>query len=133
MKKIITAVVLLFTVATSTQAQVANSNVVTNLPAERFSALVGSDKAGVLIDLRTPDEIAKGYIKGATFIDYLSKDAEAQLDKLDKSKTYYVYCASGGRSGDAAAYMEKHGFKRVYNLEKGFSDWKKKGMPIEVK
>lgn len=114
-------------------AQTPNTTIVTNLSAERFKAIITNDKTGILVDLRTPEEVAKGYIKGATFIDFLAKDSEKQIDKLDKNKTYYIYCASGGRSGDCAEYMEKHGFKRVYNLEKGFSDWNKKAFPVEQK
>jgi rhodanese-related sulfurtransferase len=131
MKKLILILVLFTSVAA--KAQVKNSTVVTNLPAERFQAAANSDKAGEIIDLRTPEEIKKGYIKGATFIDFLAKDAEKQIDKLDKKKTYYVYCAGGGRSADCSEYMEKHGFTRVYNLEKGFGDWAKKGLPVEMK
>jgi rhodanese-related sulfurtransferase len=44
-----------------------------------------------------------------------------------------VYCQAGGRSADAAGYMEKQGFKKVFNLEKGFSDWKAKGFPVTKK
>lgn len=133
MKKVIAFCLLFLSIVSVSTSQTANTAVVTNLSVERFNALINSDKSGVIIDLRTPDEVAKGYIKGATFLDWLSKDNEAMVAKLDKNKTYYIYCAAGGRSGDCAAYMEKKGFKRVYNLEKGFSDWKKKGMPIEVK
>jgi rhodanese-related sulfurtransferase len=132
MKKLILVVVALITVAVKTNAQT-QSTVITNLSSERFKAITESDKAGVIVDLRTPDEIAKGYIKGAVFVDYLSKEWEKEVAKLDKNKTYYVYCAAGGRSSDAAEYMEKHGFKKVYNLEKGFSEWSKKGFPIEKK
>jgi phage shock protein E len=115
-------------------AQTADTKVITNLSSERFKAIIGNDKNGMVIDLRTTDEIkSKGFIKGSTQLDFLAKDAEKQIDKLDKNKTYYVYCAAGGRSADAAEYMEKHGFKRVYNLEKGFSDWSSKGFAIEKK
>jgi rhodanese-related sulfurtransferase len=109
-----------------------NTKVVTNLSAERFKAASANDKNGMIIDLRTIDEIAtKGFIKGATQIDYLAKDAEQKISKLDKNKTYYIYCAGGGRSGECAEYMEKNGFKHVYNLEKGFSEWVTKGFPVE--
>jgi rhodanese-related sulfurtransferase len=88
----------------------------------------------MILDLRTTEEItSKGFIKGAVQLDFLAKDAEVKIDKLDKTKTYYIYCASGGRSGDCADYMEKHGFKKVYNLEKGFSEWLQKGFPVEKK
>lgn len=133
MKKTFLIIVAIFSFGSNTFAQTANTTVVTNLSAERFKAIIANDKEGVIIDLRTTDEINKGFIKGSVQLDFLAKDSEKQIDKLDKNKTYYIYCAAGGRSGDAAEYMEKHGFKRVYNLEKGFSDWAKKGFPVEKK
>ena len=134
MKKLIFIFIALVSFASATNAQTKNSTVVTNLSSERFKAIIANDKTGMVIDLRTTEEITnKGFIKGAVQLDFLAKDAEKQIDKLDKNKTYYVYCASGGRSGDAADYMEKHGFKRVYNLEKGFSEWLQKGFPVEKK
>ncbi|MCW3071533.1 MAG: Rhodanese-like protein [Bacteroidetes bacterium] len=130
MKKMMFVLVLLVS-SLAVNAQT-NTKVVTNLSAERFKAASANDKNSMIIDLRTIDEITtKGFIKGAMQIDYLAKDAEQKIDKLDKNKTYYIYCAGGGRSGECAEYMEKHGFKRVYNLEKGFSEWVTKGFPIE--
>ena len=70
MKKLILVVVALITVAVKTNAQT-QSTVITNLSSERFKAITESDKVGVIVDLRTPDEIAKGYIKGAVLVDYL--------------------------------------------------------------
>ncbi|MCF8424786.1 MAG: rhodanese-like domain-containing protein [Bacteroidia bacterium] len=92
------------------------------------------EKKSLLIDLRTDDELKnKGYIKGATQIDYFKKDAEMVISKLDKKKTYLIYCAGGGRSGECAELMQKAGFVHVVDLEKGFDDWKKKGFEIEMK
>jgi phage shock protein E len=91
-------------------------------------------KKGILIDLRTPDEIkSKGKIKGAMEIDFLAKDSEEQIKKLDKKKTYLIYCAGGGRSGDCKELMLKEGFKEVYNLSGGIEDWKRKGFEVEKK
>ncbi|MFY9310945.1 MAG: rhodanese-like domain-containing protein [Bacteroidia bacterium] len=106
---------------------------IVNLSAQRFKIITENDKNGVILDLRTTDEMSKGYIKGATQLDFLAKDAEKQIDNLDKNKTYYIYCASGNRSGQAAEYMKEHGFKRVYNLEKGLKEWELKGYPVEKK
>lgn len=104
-----------------------------DVDAETFKKLM-QDKKGVLIDLRTPDEIkTKGKIKGAIELDFLAKDAEDKIKKLDKRKTYLVYCAGGGRSGDCKELMVKEGFSNVVNLSKGFDDWKKKGFEIEEK
>ncbi len=129
MKKIILILIAVVSISNYTMAQ----GKVTNLSSADFKTQIENSKTAVVIDLRTPDEISKGFIAGAIFIDYLSKDAEQQLLKLDKNKTYYIYCASGGRSSDAAEFMNKQGFKNIFNLEKGFSDWKNKGFAFAKK
>lgn len=136
MKKIIVLLTSLVAFVATSYAQntVVPRQEIINLSAERFKIITANDKGqGVIIDLRTTDEMKKGYIKGAVQLDFLAKDAEAQIDKLDKNKVYYIYCAAGGRSADAAEYMKTKGFMRVYNLEKGFSEWEKKGYPVEKK
>jgi rhodanese-related sulfurtransferase len=107
--------------------------IVKNVDAPAFKKLIDENKY-TLIDLRTPGEISsKGKIKGALEIDFLAKDSELEIGKLDKKRPYLVYCAGGGRSSDCAELMQKEGFKEVINLEKGFEDWKKKGFEIERK
>ena len=105
------------------------ATVVTNLSSEQFKDM-STDTTATIIDLRTTKEIERGAIAGAIQIDYLGKSFDTQIAALDKNKTYYIYCQSGGRSGDAAD-MEKQGFKKIYNLEHGFSDWKTKGFPVK--
>lgn len=106
---------------------------VENVDATTFKKLI-DEKKSVLIDLRTDDELKnKGYIKGATQIDWFGKNSEVVISKLDKKKTYLIYCAGGGRSGDCADLMKTQGFLHVVNLEKGFDDWKKKGFEVEMK
>ena len=83
---------------------------------------------------KTDDELKnKGFINGAKQIDYFGKNAETIIKKLDKKKTYLIYCAGGGRSGQCADLMKENGFLHIVNLEKGFDDWKKKGFEIEYK
>lgn len=123
MKKLFT--LLMFAIASLTYGQ--TSGKIENVDAATFKKYIDS-KQGYLIDLRTTDELnAKGMLKGATQIDFLAKDAETVISKLDHKKTYLIYCAGGGRSGDCAEFMQKQGFEHVVNLEKGFDDWKKKG------
>lgn len=127
MKKIITIFALLISVVGFAQTKIENVDATT------FKKLI-DEKKSYLIDLRTDDELKnKGFIKGATQIDYLKKDAEEIISKLDKKKTYLIYCAGGGRSGECAELMQKLGFVHVVNLEKGFDDWKKKGFEVETK
>ncbi len=112
---------------------VSNAQTGKDVDAATFKKLI-EEKKGVLIDLRTPDEIkTKGKIKGAIELDYLAKDSETQIKKLDKKKTYLIYCAGGGRSGECKDLMVKEGFKEVINLAKGIEDWKRQGYQIEKK
>jgi len=86
----------------------------------------------ILLDVRTPEEYEQGHLKGATLIDYLEeKSFNEEIAKLDKNKTVYVYCRSGGRSGNAQEIMLKQGFKNVVNMDGGIDEWKKQGLPIE--
>lgn len=96
-------------------------------PKEMFAQ---SKKAkAVYLDVRTPQEWTKGHIKSATHLDIFRDDFETELKKLDKNKTYYVYCAVGGRSGEATVLMSKLGFKHIYNMQGGFKAWEKEGLP----
>jgi len=74
----------------------------------------------ILIDVRTPEEIANGMIEGAKHIDYVSTDFKDQINLLDKNQNYVVYCRSGGRSTKTSQLMQKLGFKNVANLEGGY-------------
>jgi len=102
-----------------------------NVDAATFKSLIDTKKY-ILIDLRTNDEIKnKGMIKGARQIDYLAKDAEKVIEKLDRNKPYLIYCAGGGRSSECAELMKSLGFKEVVNLEKGYDDWKRRGLETQ--
>jgi phage shock protein E len=109
-----------------------NKTIVENVDPSAFKKAI-DEKKGILIDLRTDDELKKGMIKGATQLNFLAKDAEEQIAKLDHNKTYLIYCAGGGRSGDCVDLMKKQGFAHVIHLEKGFEDWKKRGFESSPK
>jgi len=84
----------------------------------------------IILDVRTPEEYAGGYIAGAVNLDFKSPDFAAKLDALDKTKTYLVYCRSGGRSAKAMGIMKEKGFNRVYNLRGGIMEWKTQNQPL---
>lgn len=92
--------------------------------AKEFSHII-KDKNTMVCDVRTPQEYAEGYIKGAILIDVQSSDFDSKISDLDTSKTLAVYCRSGRRSITAAEKMAKKGFK-VYMLDKGIQGWKEK-------
>ena len=82
----------------------------------------------VILDVRTQDEYNNGHIENAINIDYYSKSLKKDLNKLDKNKTYLVYCRSGSRSAKTVTIMEELGFKEVYNIG-GMIDWTAAGYP----
>jgi rhodanese-related sulfurtransferase len=94
-----------------------------------FATLV-EKKEGLLLDVRTNQEYAAGHLEGATQIDFYSPDFQAKIKELDPETPVYVYCRSGGRSGQTAKMMKNLGFKAVYNLEGGIGAWQGSGKPV---
>ena len=83
----------------------------------------------VIIDVRTPEEFAEGHLENAINIDYYSETFRDELNKLDKSKTYLIYCRSGSRSGQTLDIMEELNFREVYNMSGGINQWVAEGLP----
>ena len=83
------------------------------------------DTNAVILDVRTEDECNEGIIPNAINIDiYKGQGFIYQLEELDKTKNYYVYCKAGGRSAQACSVMNQLGFQNAYNLLGGFMNWK---------
>ena len=85
----------------------------------------------VVLDVRTPGEYVQGHLKQSKLMNFRGENFEEELSKLDKSKTYLIYCRSGGRSGMALKLMEKLEFESVYNMGGGFNDWSRAEFPFE--
>ena len=83
----------------------------------------------VILDVRTPEEVAEGYIENAINIDFYSETFRDELDRLDKDKTYLIYCRSGGRSGNTLNIMEGLNFREVYDVSGGMIEWEAEGLP----
>lgn len=85
-----------------------------------FKAKLAAAKAPIILDVRTPSEVASGTLPNATVIDFYGANFKEDLNKLDKEKPVFVYCRSGNRSGQAANMMKEMGFKEVYDLIGGY-------------
>jgi len=93
-------------------------------------ALIEENKANpdfVILDVRTPEEYAEGRIAESVLLDFYADDFEAELDTLDKNKTYLVYCRSGNRSGKSVRVMKDLNFMEVYDLDGGILRWEAEG------
>jgi rhodanese-related sulfurtransferase len=96
---------------------------VENLDSKTFEKKISDDKEAILLDVRTPIEHQMVRIPNSLLIDINSPAFMDEIAKLDKNKSYYVYCRSGNRSFHAGNYMLKAGFEKVYNLEPGIIGW----------
>jgi len=94
--------------------------------------LIGKRAGGadfVLLDVRTPEEFQEERLRGAMDIDFLSDAFREELVKLDRGKTYLVYCRTGNRSNGALKVMREERFRDVYHLDGGITKWKEAGFP----
>lgn len=115
------AAALLATISCSNgQNKTTDNTIAENVNVEQFAKHI---EGAQLLDVRTPKEWNQGIIEGAIMINIYEDDFNNSLEKLDKEKPVAVYCASGGRSGQAMAKMQKLGFKEVYNLKGGIGAW----------
>ncbi|KXK44583.1 MAG: rhodanese-related sulfurtransferase [Chlorobi bacterium OLB5] len=96
---------------------------------EKFSE-IAKEPGAVILDVRSAFEFGGDKIAGAQNISYTSSGFSQYLNKLDKSKPYLVYCATGSRSVGAVKQMKSMGFEQVYNLKGGIEHWKSEKMPV---
>ncbi len=112
----------------------AGDDYLTNLPAHRYRLPVdvfvrdevNHSKDWFIVDVREPEEFAKGHIDGA--INIPLHDLLKHLDELPSSKTAPIlfYCHTQKRSTHAVVIMHELGFSKAYHLEGGYAayeDW----------
>ncbi len=83
-----------------------------------------------LVDVRTPEEFMRGHLKRAINLNFNDDNFEDIVKiKLDKTRPVFVYCFSGRRSTDAAAFLRDLGYKEVYDMAGGFAKWTSSSKP----
>lgn len=84
----------------------------------------------VLLDVCTEREFKQRHLEDARNISFLSGSFKSEISRLDKNRTYLVYCAVGVRSAMALKSMKKSGFKEVFNLVGGTVLWEEHKYPF---
>ena len=96
----------------------------------RLLAANADDPGFVLLDIRTPAEVAAAHIPGATQLDFRDAAFFDALQRLGRDNTYLIYCRTANRTGQAWQLMHDLGFDRVYDLEGGITRWIELGYPV---
>ena len=116
------AFVIALLAGTSLQAQ-------ENLAPKEFIQKLKTTPNAQLLDVRTPNEWNAGKIASSKCINYNDPEFKQEVQKLDKNKPVFVYCAAGGRSTKASQILKESGFKVIYNLQGGgYADLAKEGI-----
>src|SRR4030042_2878034 len=80
----------------------------------------------VVLDISTLKEYRRERIPGAV----LAENRETLMsvcDTLDIDQPLFVYCSDNYRSPAVCRLLKEKGFRNVFNLVGGLSDWKKSG------
>jgi phage shock protein E len=100
-----------------------------NLAPKAFVQKLKTTPNAQLLDVRTPNEWNAGKITSSKCVNFMDADFKQQVEKLDKNKPVFVYCAAGGRSTKASQVLKEAGFKLIYNLQGGgYADLAKEGI-----
>ena len=92
-----------------------------------------TQKGFILVDVRTPEEHAGGFIPGTDFnIDFREMQFRHSELHANLDEHIVVYCQSGHRSRIAAKTLTDLGYKIVYNVAGSMNAWEGAGYPIEM-
>jgi rhodanese-related sulfurtransferase len=90
----------------------------------------------LLVDVREPEERAKGSIPGAVPAPrgmlefYADPSSPYHLDELQPDRRIILHCAAGGRSALAARTLQDLGYRDVAHLDGGIRAWEAEGRPV---
>jgi phage shock protein E len=98
---------------------------------EQVAALLASDNAPVILDVRTQAEFEGGHIPGAINIPHTELPARVEELAADRDSEIVVLCERGGRARSARAVMAAAGFERVLDLTGHMGAWRAGGFPLE--
>lgn len=86
-----------------------------------------------ILDLRPESAYKIGHIWRSVNMDPDAKDFDRRLAGFGRTQEYAVYCQNGEHSFKVAEQMKKMGFKRIYHLQKGLTNWGDTGQALQLK
>jgi len=102
--------------------------VINEIDSESLQQRISDGADQLLVDIRTPAEMAQGMIPDAMQLPMHL--IPLRLAELPRDRDIVLYCRSGARSYQACAYMQQQGYDRVINLRGGIIAWARHGYPV---
>ena len=97
----------------------------TDVTLQQAKDLIDSTGDLIVIDVRETYEYCDedGHIPGALNYPWNSGVLRTQYEELPTDVPILVVCRSGGRSNQAANFLDSKGFPEVYDMLRGMSSW----------
>lgn len=83
----------------------------------------------VLLDVREPEEFARGHVPGA--VNLPQADLATRLADVPRDRPILMICQSGMRSMRSAQFLKQQGFDDVATIIGGTADWRAAGRPVD--
>jgi len=103
------------------------TNIIENVSDSEAKSIIAATSDMVILDVRMPEEFSTGHLENAINVDFKASSFKNELGKLDKNKSYLVYCRTGKRSAESARIMTELGFSHISNLLGGITQWQTEG------
>ena len=88
-------------------------------------------KGALLVDVRTPREIAKKAFDIPDVMEIPLGSFEQRMQEIPAKRKVILACRRGNRSLFAARHLMNNGHRRVFNLEHGIIHWERDGLPVK--
>ena len=95
-----------------------------------IDALDRRDPGAMVLDVREPEEFARGHVPGA--VNVPQAELATRLDELPRNRPIMTICQTGMRSLRAAQFLSQQGFDDVVTVGGGTAAWRNSGRPVEA-
>lgn len=103
---------------------------ITTLNPLTLAVLTGTAAAPIVLDVRSPEEFARGHIPGALHVPYT--EVAERISELNSARGMAVYCAVGPRARKAEVLLTSAGYQGpLFHIEGGMQAWVLEGLPVE--
>lgn len=89
----------------------------------RLKERLDSGEEIILLDVREPHELEISEIRERASINIPHHNVLERMNELDTSKEIVVFCRFGLQSMKVVRELQKHGFRKLRNLEGGINRW----------